>query len=65
MMRRIVYGLADALDRVGATLIALSIMGAWFTDQINPPAGVFGLLAGIVTVLLGVYTKEVVKEASQ
>ncbi len=29
---RFIRGLADALDRIGATLVALCLVGGWFTE---------------------------------
>jgi len=57
MKRQIARGLADALDRVGATVVALSLIGTWFTDQITLLAGIVGVVAGTATVVLAVYNK--------
>lgn len=65
MKRHIIHGLADALDRIGATVASLSVIGTWFTDQISAPAGIVGLIAGSLTVLLGVYTKELMRRDMQ
>ncbi len=54
---KIARGMADALDRVGATVAALSLMGAWFTDQIPLSGGVWGILLGIGYILIAVYVK--------
>lgn len=64
MKRRMVRGLADALDRVGATVVALSLIGTWFTEQITLLTGIVGIIAGTVTVVLGVYTKALIDEDS-
>lgn len=54
---KLARGMADALDRVGATVAALSVMGAWFTDQIPPAGGLWGVILGGGYVLLSIYLK--------
>lgn len=58
--KHFIKGLADALDRIGSTIAALSVMGAWFTDQIGVSAGIVGLAAGGATIALSVYTKVII-----
>lgn len=65
MKREFARGLADALDRVGATVVALSLIGTWFTEQITLLAGVVGVISGTLTVALGVYTKVMIDEEGQ
>lgn len=54
---KIIVGLADALDRVGATLVTLCLLGGWFTEQFTATRALGGIGFGIMFVLLGVYTK--------
>lgn len=55
--QQIARGVADALDRLGVTVVALSLIGTWFTDQITVTAGIMGVFFGSGTVLLAVYNK--------
>ena len=55
--QQVARGVADALDRLGVTVVALSVIGTWFTDQITVTAGIVGVFAGSGTVLLAVYNK--------
>lgn len=64
MMRRIAYGLADALDRVGATLATLCLLGGWFTEQFTWTRALLGIAFGIIFVLLGVYVKGKIEKES-
>lgn len=57
MKTKMVRGIADALDRIGATVVALSLIGTFFTEQITVLAGTIGMVAGCVTVVLCVYNK--------
>ena len=57
MRLTVARGMADALDRIGATVVALSLIGTFFTEQISYTAGTVGVIAGVVTVLLCVYSK--------
>lgn len=57
MKRKMFRGIADALDRLGVTLIALSIIGAFFTSQMTLLAGFVGVLVGSATTVFGVYNK--------
>ncbi len=54
---KIFRGIADALDRLGVTIIALSIIGAFFTSQMTLLAGLAGIALGSATTLLGIYNK--------
>mgnify|MGYP003631760607 CR=1 FL=1 len=65
MKAKIVRGIADALDRVGVTLVALCIIGTWFTEQISGVAGVVGFLLGGATIVLGVYNKAKIDTAEE
>jgi MFS family permease len=60
--RRILYGLADALDRVGATLVTLCLLGGWFTEQFTWARALGGIGFGILFVVLGVYTKAILSK---
>lgn len=57
MKQQIARGVADALDRLGVTVVALSLIGTWFTDQITVMAGIMGVFFGSGTVLLAIYNK--------
>lgn len=65
MKTKIARGIADALDRIGATLVSLCIIGTWFTEQISGIAGVVGVLLGGATIGLGVYNKAKVDAAEE
>lgn len=55
--QQISRGVADALDRIGATVVALSLIGTLFTEQISSVAGSVGIITGVATVLLAIYNK--------
>ncbi|WP_427047316.1 hypothetical protein [Halomonas casei] len=57
MRMTVARGMADALDRIGATVVALSLIGTLFTEQISYTAGTVGVVVGVVTVLFCVYSK--------
>lgn len=57
MLTRLIRALADALDRIGATIVALCIMGGWFIEQIDKPAARLGVALGLALLLVGAYTK--------
>lgn len=62
MKWKIVHGLADALDRMGATLVTLCLLGGWFTEQFTIVRALLGIGFGIAFVVIGVYTKAQLEE---
>lgn len=50
-------GMADALDRLGVTIVALCLIGSLFTAQMTVSAGLVGILVGSATTLFGIYNK--------
>lgn len=54
---RFLYGLGDALDRVGATVLALSLMGGWFSETFTAAKALIGMGIGLLSLLLGIYAK--------
>ncbi|MBS8268076.1 hypothetical protein DYI26_04915 [Halomonas litopenaei] len=51
-------GFGDFVDRVGATIAALSLMGGLFTPQIPALLSLAGVLLGIGCAALGIYSKK-------
>tara|TARA_B100000929_G_C15334961_1_gene362070 strand:- start:303 stop:542 length:240 start_codon:yes stop_codon:yes gene_type:complete len=51
-------GFGDFVDRVGATIAALSVMGGLFTSQIPALLSLAGVLLGIGCAALGITTKK-------
>ena len=54
---KMLRGMADALDRLGVTIVALCLIGSLFTAQMSVLAGLVGILVGSATTLFGIYNK--------
>lgn len=57
MLMMLIRGFADAADRIGATIVALSIMGGWLLREMHWTIAAIGVLMGLGLVVMGVYTK--------
>lgn len=53
----IIYALGDALDRIGVTVMALSVMGGWFSEAFNATKALIGVTIGLISLVAGISAK--------
>lgn len=53
----LMHALGDALDRIGVTIMALSVIGGWFSEAFTAPKALIGMSIGLFSLLLGFYAK--------
>lgn len=53
----IIYSMGDALDRIGVTVMALSVMGGWFSEAFTATKALIGMTIGLISLVAGVSAK--------